>query len=100
MDVLLVGPTGAAFILMSDATGSADWVGQTYTFDNFAASSIPDGTAAPSGSYRPANYGSGDTFAAPAPAGPYLNPAPVGASTLEVFNGLEPERHVELVHHG
>ncbi len=90
IDVLLVGPTGAAFILQSDSTGSADWVGQTYTFDDSAAAAFPDGTAAPSGSYRPANYGSGDTFAAPAPVGPYLNPAPVGASTLAVFNGLNP----------
>ena len=75
---------------MSDSTGSADWAGQTYTFDDSAAAAFPDGTAAPSGSYRPANYGSGDTFAAPAPAGPYLSPAPTGANTLAVFNGLNP----------
>jgi subtilisin-like proprotein convertase family protein len=90
IDILLVGPTGATFVLQSDSTGSADWVGQTYTFDDSAAAAFPDGTAAASGSYRPANYGSGDTFAAPAPAGPYQNPAPVGSSTLAVFNGLNP----------
>ena len=35
------------------------------------------------GTYKPSNYGTGDTFAAPAPAGPY-------ASVLSTFNGANP----------
>ena len=44
VDVLLVGPTGQTVILMSDATGSTDWVGQTYIFDSAASALLPDGT--------------------------------------------------------
>jgi len=90
IDVLLVGPTGVKFLLMSDATGSADWVNQTYTFDSTAAGFLPDGSAAPSGTYQPTNYGTGDTFGAPAPAGPYLSPGPAGTDSLGAFSGLNP----------
>ena len=45
IDVLLVGPTGVKFILLSDAGGSADWMDQTYTFDDNAATAFPDGSA-------------------------------------------------------
>jgi subtilisin-like proprotein convertase family protein len=91
VDVLLVGPTGAKFILMSDALGSADAVGQTFTFDDRAAALLPDGSAAPSGSFKPTNYGSGDTFPASAPAGPYLTPGLAGTSSLtSAFAGLNP----------
>jgi subtilisin-like proprotein convertase family protein len=91
VDVLLVGPTGAKFILMSDALGSADATGQTYTFDDRAAVVLPDGAAAASGSVRPSNYGTGDTFPATAPAGPYLSPGPAGTDSLtSAFGGLDP----------
>ena len=37
VDVLLVGPTGVKFVLMSDVIGDSDFTGQTYTFDDSAA---------------------------------------------------------------
>ena len=92
IDVLLVGPTGVKFLLMSDSIGSADLTGQTYTFDDRAAAVMPDSAAAPpSGSFKPTNYGSGDTFPAPAPVGPYLSPATGGTDSLtSAFAGLNP----------
>lgn len=85
IDILLVGPTGARLLLMSDAGGSADLVNNTYTFDDAAAATLADGALNASGSYKPSNFGTGDTFPAPAPVGPYPDP-----QLLSVFNGLDP----------
>jgi len=89
IDVLLVGPTGARIILLSDAGGSNDATGQTWTFDDSAANLVPDSAAIPTGTYRPTNYGTGDTFPAPAPAAPY-------GSALSAFNGLNPNGNWSL----
>jgi hypothetical protein len=83
LDVLLVGPGGQSVLLMSDAGGSADAVNVNLAFDDAAAASLGDGTAVVSGTYRPTNFGTGDTFPAPAPVGPH-------GSTLSVFNGTAP----------
>ncbi len=85
IDVLLVGPGGQKLLLMSDAGGSADLVNNTYTFDDAAASTLADGALNASGTYRPSNFGTGDTFPAPAPVGPYPDP-----QLLSVFNGVNP----------
>jgi subtilisin-like proprotein convertase family protein len=90
VDVLLVAPTGVKLILMSDVGSTNDWTGQTYIFDSTAAALMPDSTLAPSGTYRPANYGASDPFPATAPVGPYLNPEPAGTDSLAAFNGLNP----------
>ena len=92
VDVLLVGPTGRKFIVMSDVIGGTDWTGQTYTFDDTATSLLPSsGTPPASGTFKPTNYGTGDVFPAPAPASPYLDPATAGVATLaSAFNGLNP----------
>jgi subtilisin-like proprotein convertase family protein len=91
VDVLLVGPTGVKFVLMSDVIGGTDWSGQTYTFDDTAGALLPSSGAPPaSGSFRPTNIGTGDLFPAPAPAAPYLDPATAGVATLAAFNGLSP----------
>jgi subtilisin-like proprotein convertase family protein len=90
VDLLLVGPTGLKFLLMSDVGGATDWTGETYTFDSAAGAFMADGALSPAGTYRPTNYLTGDTFPAPAPAGPYLSPGPAGTDTLAVFNGLNP----------
>jgi subtilisin-like proprotein convertase family protein len=85
IDILLVDPTGLKTLLMSDAGGGPDITNVTLTFDDAASSSLPDSTLIVSGSYRPTNFGSSiDTFAAPAPAGPYA------ANPLSVFNGANP----------
>ncbi len=85
IDVLLVGPGGQKLLLMSDAGGSADLVNNTYTFDDAAASTLADGALNASGTYKPSNFGTGDTFPAPAPVGPYPDP-----QLLSVFNGVNP----------
>ncbi len=84
IDILLVGPGGQSMILMSDAGGTPDISNVTLTFDDAAASSLPNNSTITSGTYKPSNFGSGtDTFSSPAPAGPY-------SSTLSVFNGQNP----------
>ncbi|MFN2529825.1 MAG: proprotein convertase P-domain-containing protein [Pyrinomonadaceae bacterium] len=90
-DVLLVGPTGVKFIVMSDVIGGTDLTGQTYTFDDSAAGILPSsGTPPASGTFKPTNIGTVDAFPAPAPAGPYLIPATAGTDTLAAFNNLNP----------
>ncbi|MDX6692739.1 MAG: hypothetical protein QOF02_342 [Blastocatellia bacterium] len=88
VDVLLVGPGGQKFILMSDVGGGNGVNNATFTFDDAAAIAMPDSGLLATGSYRPTNIGATDTFPTPAPAGPYLNPATAGAATLATaFNG-------------
>nr|MCU0756673.1 hypothetical protein [Xanthomonadales bacterium] len=83
VDVLLVGPTGARMVLLSDVGGSADAVDLTLVFDDTAADPALDNGPLVSGTYRPTNIGATDTFASPAPAAPY-------DSALSVFNGTDP----------
>ena len=83
IDMLLVGPGGQRLLLMSDVGGGTDAVNATITFDDAAAS--PIGATVVSGTFRPTNIGTGDTFPAPAPAGPYPDP-----QLLSVFNGVNP----------
>jgi subtilisin-like proprotein convertase family protein len=85
VDVLLVGPAGQKVMLMSDAGGGGAPSNITLTFDDAAATAIPDGAPIVSGTFRPANYEgtASDVFAAPAPAGPY-------ATVLAAFNGTNP----------
>lgn len=83
-DILLVGPTGANLILMSDVGGSDDVVNRTITFDDAAANSVPDATTLNTGTFKPTNIGTGDTWPAPAPA-------PSANTTLAAsFNGTNP----------
>lgn len=82
VDVLLVGPTGQTLLLMSDA-GSVSASGLTLTFDDSAPGTLPATGALSSGTFKPSNYGTGDTFSSPAPGEPY-------GSTLSVFNGSSP----------
>src|SRR6185503_1794692 len=83
LDILLVGPAGQKVVLMSDAGGGTDISNVTLTFDDGAASSLPDSAAIVSGSYKPTDFVTGDIFPSPAPAGPY-------GTALSAFNGLNP----------
>src|SRR5688572_30719814 len=58
LDILLVGPTGARSLVMSDAGGSGDHTNISYTFDQTAATTMPDNptTVTPSGTFRPSNF--------------------------------------------
>src|SRR4051812_968813 len=85
MDYLLVSPSGAKFVFLSDCCGNDDRI---YTFADDATDVATSG--APSGTYKPidlANTGT-DTFPAPAPAGPYSFPP--SATFASVFNGSNP----------
>jgi subtilisin-like proprotein convertase family protein len=81
VDILLVGPTGANAIIMSDVGGVSSATNVTLTFDDAAATAL----AAPfvSGTFKPTNVFPPDIFPAPAPA-------PSGGSALSVFNGTNP----------
>lgn len=68
IDILVVGPTGANLLLMSDCGSLDDIFNRTITFDDAAAASLPDSTILQSGAFKPTNFGTGDTFNAPAPA--------------------------------
>jgi subtilisin-like proprotein convertase family protein len=87
VDVLLVGPAGQKYILMSDVGGGLALNNVTLTFSD-SGTALPDSGQIVSGTVRPTNIGATDTFPAPAPAGPYNNPPTAGAATFAtVFNG-------------
>lgn len=85
MDILLVGPTGAGVVLMSDAGGGTDLVNTNFTFAD-GSPYLPDSaTLLAGGTFAPTNHGTGDVFAAPAPA-----PIPAGGSLNSLFAGQNP----------
>jgi subtilisin-like proprotein convertase family protein len=96
VDMLLVGPTGASFIILSDVGGTSAGGPVTITLDDAAASFLSDGGALSTGTFKPTNESTAqDPFSAPAPAGPYGNPggAVVGAgpdSFASKFNTTNP----------
>jgi trimeric autotransporter adhesin len=84
VDMLLVGPSGQAVIVMSDAGGFWSlYPVEALTFDDAAPGYLPDAWAIVSGSYKPTEYESGDYFPAPAPMSPY-------ATVLSAFNETDP----------
>jgi subtilisin-like proprotein convertase family protein len=83
LDILVAGPQGQSTLLMSDAGGSYDLVNTMLVFDDDAASQLPDSAQITSGTWRPADFESGDVLASPAPAGPY-------GTVLSVFKGINP----------
>jgi len=83
LDILLVGPTGRATFLMSDAGLNFNASGVTLTFDDDAATPIPNSDQLVSGTFRPANYLPNETMPPPAPPPPYV-------ATLSVFKGTNP----------
>ena len=84
LDLLLVAPTGANLIIVSDCGGSDDMLNTTITLDDLAANSLPDATRYSTGTFKPTNIGAGDTFPAPAPA-------PSASTTLAgAFGGINP----------
>lgn len=79
---LVIGP-GGQNVLLFDAPGDGSPVTNlTWIFDDSAASPLPSGSALSGGTFQP-GLNAGDTFAGPAPAGPY-------GLVLSVFNGVDP----------
>jgi subtilisin-like proprotein convertase family protein len=91
VDVLLVGPGGQKFTVLSDVIGGTDAVNITWTLSDAGATILPATGTPVSGTFRPTNIGTGDVFPAPAPAAPYQFPATAGSATFgSVFNGTNP----------
>ena len=85
VDVLLVGPTGASVMLMSDVGGGVAAAGISLTFDDAAAALATSPLT--SGTFRPTNVNDNegtDTFDPPAPASPY------GSSLMAAFGAIDP----------
>jgi subtilisin-like proprotein convertase family protein len=84
VDLLLVGPSGAQAILMSDVSGSNDATGIELTLDDEATEALPDSSGPPltSGAYRPTNPSGGGPDLFPAPA-----PGITGLNSLAAFDG-------------
>ncbi len=87
LDIVLVGPTGADVLLMSDSGGCPDVSGVNLTISDAAAGTLPNSLILTTGTFRPSNYsgndGGTDFNLAPSPTAPY-------GTTLSVFNGLDP----------
>ena len=92
-DILLVGPTGARSLVMSDAGGSGDHTNISYTFDQTAAATMPNDptTVTPSGTFKPSNFLG---FATPEPGGQDNFPSAGGLMSyptdFNIFNGTNP----------
>jgi subtilisin-like proprotein convertase family protein len=80
VDLALVGPSGAATILMSDACGTGTLSSRTFTF-NQGAPSLSSGGPCAAGSYSPTDYAPADNFPAPGPGA-------LTTTNLNTFDGL------------
>ncbi len=92
LDLLLVGPNGAKFIVMSDIIGFPV-TNISILLDSSAISTLPPAQQNfPGGTWRPTNYQvDSDVFPAPAPAAPYSSPFLTGSATFNsVYNGSNP----------
>ncbi|MGH9941339.1 MAG: proprotein convertase P-domain-containing protein [Pyrinomonadaceae bacterium] len=92
-DIVLVGPGGQKFMIMSDVGGGTDVTGLNLTLEDAAAANLPVGETPGlvSGTFKPTNIDV-ETIAFPAggPAFPYENPATAGTATFaSVFSGTE-----------
>jgi len=85
IDIMLVGPTGAAITLMSDAGGdtSNPVANVTLSFRDSGSGPLPDSTQIASGIFQPTEYPGGTDF-------PVAGSPTPGAGGLSVFNGTAP----------
>lgn len=91
VDIVLVGPTGRAFVLMSDVGGNFDVNSVSIQFRDDADAFLPDNAQLVGGAFKPTNYLSGDDFPSPGPGTTFASPAPVGTATLSgTFAGTSP----------
>src|SRR5947199_81355 len=71
IDILLVGPTGANALILSDVGGATAASNITLTLSDNSGASLPDDGPLVSGTFKPTNIGAGDSFpsSAPVPTG-------------------------------
>jgi hypothetical protein len=75
VDVLLVGPNGAKYLLMGHVGSSVSRTSPvTLTFHDGAANVLSTTSPLTSGIFLPTNCDSANDFPSPAPAGPYVDP--------------------------
>lgn len=84
VDLLLVAPNGRRVTLLSDVGGSTEVGNLNITFDDTAASNLPDNGPLTSGTFKPTDFEPGDAFPPPAPQGATTGP------TLAAFFGSAP----------
>lgn len=90
--LVLVGPTGAALVLMGDCGGStAITIPLTLAFDDAAAPRLPQTALNTSGTFKPTQYASIGSFPSPGPGLAYNTPPVFGTATLaSTFQGTNP----------
>lgn len=84
VDLMLVAPNGRRMLLMSDVGGTTEVGNLNLTFDDSAASNLPDNAPLASGTFKPSDFEPGDLFPAPAPQGALTG------TTLNAFYGSAP----------
>ena len=98
LQLLLVSPSGAALVLLSDAGGTlTPVVNANVVLTDTAANLVPDAGPMTAGSYRPTSVNStAATFPLPAPAS-FQQAAPAGTATLSnTFGGTDPNGYWSL----
>lgn len=85
LDIVLVGPSGQAVMLMSDVGGATPITNVNLVFSASATANLPDAGPITSGTYRPTNIGGND----PMPSHPNLPAGPYGTA-LSVYNLANP----------
>ena len=101
VDMILVGPTGAAFRFFSGITtgsGSGSPASNvTFTVSDDGAAPLPNNGALTAGTYQPAAYYTPEEFPAPGPGTNYSSAAPSGEATFtSVFGGTNPNGNWNL----
>ena len=93
IQVAVKSPNGTSYLLMDGAGGSTDVVNEQLTFDDEAATQIPNTAALTTSSYRPGAHDFLLDFPAPGPlSSEYRNPGPSagGSALLSAFDGTNP----------
>jgi subtilisin-like proprotein convertase family protein len=99
LDIMLVGPQGGLEIVLSgvgSSTGTTSATGLTLNIDDSSTTALGESAVLPTNTTvltKPVDYTGvdSDAFPAPAPSGPYGQPAPRGSNTLGgKFDGTNP----------
>jgi uncharacterized repeat protein (TIGR01451 family) len=87
--IVLVSPSGQKVVLMSDTGGGHSVTNVNLTFDDAAATRLPETDLIVSGTYKPTDFDLGDNFPPPVPAGAV-------STFLSTFNGSNPNGNWSL----